>query len=470
MGQEIAATRFGQDDFTHFSERLDSETALARAMFDQGAFSQAGPVGGFELEAWLIDRAMSPAPHNQSFLAHLNDPLVVAELSRFNIELNGTPQPLAGEGLPRMEAELAASWARCVATAHRDVDTAIAIGTLPTLRDADLCLANMTPSNRYVALNRQVMQARGGAPVEVEIDSAIPGGPPLRSQHSDVMLEAGTTSFQLHWQVPAEQVGGALDASIQLSAPLLALSANSPFLFGRALWHETRIALFEQALGGREPAQRRVSFGSGYAGSDPLHLFEENRTRYPALLPLVQADEPTRRFAHLRLHNGTIWRWNRLLVGFDMDETPHLRIEQRVMPAGPSLRDMFANAAFFYGLAHELAKAAPIMPFDVAKANFYAAARQGLGALLDWPGGDRRPAWQVLAQLLPLARRGLEGLDAASEAIDRYLDVVEQRIAARRNGAEWQLAHFARHADLRRLTADYLEHQRSGMPVHEWQI
>lgn len=469
MGQEIAATSFAPADFARFGQRLAEETELAARLWREGRFSEAGPVAGFELEAWLIDRGMAPAPHNQSFLAHVGDPLVVAELSRFNIEINGTPQPLAGNGLAAMEEELASTWARCVAVAHQDVDTAVAIGTLPTLRDGDLCLANMTPSNRYVALNREVMKARGGRPVEIEIAPAEPDASALVSRHVDVMLEAATTSFQLHWQVPAAQLGRALDASIVLSGPLLALSANSPFLFGRALWHETRIALFEQALGGREQVHRRVTFGTGYPGADPTALFAENLADYPALLPLCQ-DDPPERLAHLRLHNGTIWRWNRLLVGFDRDETPHLRIEQRVMPAGPTVRDMFANAAFFYGAAHQLAKAAPPLPFAAARANFYAAARHGIGAALDWPGGERRPVRQVLAQLLPVARAGLEDLGVAAGAIDRYLDVIEQRIASGRNGAAWQLAHYQRHGDLFRLTADYLEHQRSGMPVHEWPV
>ncbi len=461
MGQEIAATQFTAADRDQFARRLDAETELARGLYQQSGFSQSGPVCGFELEAWLIDRNFFPAPHNQSFLARMADPLVVPELSRFNIEINGTPRPPGGLGLVEMEAELAQTWARCVSTAHDEVDTAVAIGTLPTLRDADLSLAAMTPSNRYAALNAEVMRLRGGAAVEIEIDCPA-GGAPLRSSHIDVMLEAATTSFQLHWQVPVAELGAALDASLELSGPLLALSANSPFVFGQPLWHESRIALFEQALG-----LGRVGFGHGYVGDDPTRLFAENQADYPVLLPIC-SDQPAARFAHLRLHNGTVWRWNRLLVGFDPDDAPHLRIEQRAMPAGPSVIDMLANAAFFYGAVHMLAARPQMLPFEAARANFYAAARLGMGAQLDWPGGDRRPAWRVLAELLPLARQGLEQLGTASQAIDRFLDVIEQRIAARRTGAQWQLDHFARCKDPFRLTADYLEHQRSGAPVHEW--
>lgn len=463
MGQEIAAGTFSKLDREQFGALLKRETMLIRKLYAEGRLSHAGPVAGYELEAWLIDRNCFPAPHNQSFLDRLGDPLVVPELSRFNIEINGAPRSPAGQGLLQMEDELAAIWARCLANAHVDVDTVVAIGTLPTLRDADLSLAAMTPSNRYAALNREVMQRRGGAAVELEIDRAITDGPPFASRHVDVMLEAATTSFQLHWQVPLAEIGAAYDAALELSAPLLALSANSPFLFGQPLWHETRIALFEQALG-----LGRVGFGSGYAGSDPTALFAENLADYEVLLPIVsELDEA--RFAHLRLHNGTIWRWVRPLVGFDDDGTPHLRIEQRIMPAGPSVIDMLANAAFFYGAVHMLAARPQALAFAVARDNFYRAARFGIDAELDWPGGERRSARQVLAQLMPLARQGLEQLGTAAASIDRYLDVIEQRIAAGRNGASWQLAHFARCRDPYRLTADYLEHQRSGAPVHEWE-
>ena len=462
MGQEIAAGSFSDAGRARFAARLAEETALAQQMAAAGAFASAGPIAGFELEAWLIDRNCFPAPHNQSFLERLGDPLVVPELSQFNIEINGTPQAPSGRGLLAMEAELAQTWDRCIANAHADVDTAVAIGTLPTLRDADLALTTMTPSNRYAALNREVMRLRGGAAVELEIDCAIGGETPFRSRHADVMLEAATTSFQLHWQVPLRDIGAAYDAALELSGPLLALSANSPFLFGRPLWHETRIALFEQALG-----LGRVGFGTSYAGSDLTMLFEQNLQDYPVLLPIESADPPSR-FAHLRLHNGTIWRWVRPLIGFELDGTPHLRIEQRVMPAGPSVIDMLANAAFFYGAVHMLAARPQVHDFAAARSNFYAAARLGMAAELDWPGGDRRPARRVLQELLPLARQGLEQLGTCSEAIDRYLDVIEQRVASGRNGAQWQLDHFARRRDPFHLTADYLEHQRSGAPVHEW--
>ncbi|MFT3859017.1 MAG: hypothetical protein QM742_16455 [Aquabacterium sp.] len=375
-----------------------------------------------------------------------------------------------------LQQQLAHTWQRCVDTAHAEQATAVAIGTLPTLHEAALNLTTMTPSKRYAALNRETLKARDGRPFTLEIDAIDAGCDSLHTQHADVMLEAATTSFQLHLQVPAPHIAAHLNASMLLSGPLVALSANSPFLFGHRLWHETRIPLFEQAVDcGSDvagPAARRVGFGPGYIGSDPSTYFVDNLQRYPVLLPIC-TDTPPEAFAHLRLHNGTVWRWNRLLIGFDDARQPHLRIEQRVMPAGPSVVDMMANAAFYYGAVHMLAaqpQATARLPFDAARENFYRAARLGLDAPLRWLDGQPHDAAVLLTQLLPMAREGLQDLGIDRGEIDRCMDVLAVRLRLRCNGAVWQRAHHDRHGDLRRLVGDYLTHQRSGMPVHEWPL
>lgn len=472
MGQEIASAGFDQADFARFRGRLERETALLCEHHAHGRLSQAGPRIGLELEAWLVDRNYWPAPDNQSFLARINDPYVVAELSRFNIEVNCPPASLSGDGLGKLETHLASIWKRCVDNAHEDGDTVMAIGTLPTLRESDLSLRSMTLSNRYAALNEQLVRLRDGRPLRIDIDSHHADWEHLQTEHLDCMLEAATTSFQLHLQVPPQRISGTLNASMMLSGPLVALSANSPFLFGKPLWHETRIAIFEQAIEqvGDENSRHRVTFGSSYASHNITQIFEENLRHYPVLLPLADDDEAT--MPCLRLHNGTIWRWNRPLVGFDDDGTPHLRIEQRVMPAGPTIIDMLANAAFYYGATGWLAEgcAEPDLPFEVARANFYAAARLGLEAEMEWIGGEKLSARGLLAKLAPLAREGLRAQGVSESLIDRYMDIVDQRIARGQNGAVWQLAHYRKHGDVFALTADYLEHQRSGMPVHEWPV
>lgn len=470
MGQEIDRTRFAPADFAAFGERLAGETRLLARQWADGAFKVDVDAYrcGCELEAWLLDHNCFPLPRNAQYLARLGDPLVVPELSTFNVELNATPVHATGYGLSEMEHELAATWARCAGVAH-GMDAQLAmIGTLPTIRQKDLTLAHISPLNRYRALNDQVVSARGGRPIQVDIR----GREHLELRHRDVMLEAATTSFQVHLQCPADEVVRAYNASIILSAPLVGLAANAPYAFGHDLWAETRIPLFEQAVDLGESAMPRVTFGDAYLRESPLECFEQNLARYPVLLP-IQSDEPDTRYRHLRLHNGTIWRWNRLLIGFDGD-TPHLRIEQRVMPAGPSILDMLANTAVYLGAAHVLARLqrAPErdLSFEDARNNFYLAALDGLDARIVWLDGRRVELAQLLLEeVLPMADVGLQqlGIDAADR--ERYLDVAIARVRTRQNGAAWQRAWCARHGrDWLRLSAAYLEHQRSGAPVHQW--
>lgn len=471
MGSEIAKDQFEAEDFENFGARLSRETQLLRQIQQSGGFSGEGPVIGLELEAWLIDHNFFPAPHNQSFLERLDGGSVVAELSRFNIEINTPVEEIAGEGLGRMHAHLSETMRQCASNAHEDVDTVVAIGTLPTLREEDLSIDMITPSNRYAALNREAMRSRGGKPITFDIECSG-GGPGFAATYQHVMAEAATTSLQLHLQLADSKMVAAYNASLLLSAPLVAISANAPFLFGKPLWHETRIPIFEQALA--QPTElQRVTFGSGYAKDHLVELLEENLEEYPVLLPMCDEEKVDADFACVKLHNGTLWRWVRPLIGRSSDGKPHIRIEQRVMSAGPSVLDMMANAAFYFGAVEELSEyidhAIAELPFEKARANFYAAALHGLGAEIDWLGKrGRRPVTSVLEDLIPMAERGLRKLGMAEHLIDKYISTVSMRLETRQNGANWQLARFERHGDLHRLTAEYLAHQKSGLPVHEW--
>lgn len=476
MGQDVERSRFDQRDFERFARRLRQETDHLHALEERGVLSDHAPVVGLELEAWLIDAAGRPAPRNDEFLAALGCPDVVTELGRFNVELNVPPRPAAGDGLSRLGEDLRSLWARCQATAAGLGLRIVAVGILPSLADGDLSMANLSDRARYRALNEQVRRQRHGRPVRLAIDG--PGGESLRSEHHDVMLEAAATSFQVHLQLPAARIVRAYNAALLASAPLVAVTGNSPLLFGRRLWRETRVPLFEQALGvgtrvdGHHPALSRVGFGSGYAGWSLLEPFRENLDRFEPLLPLA-LDEAVPRMPHLRLHNGTIWRWNRPLVGFDADGRVHLRLEHRPLAAGPSLADTMADLAFAVGLVAGLA-ALPDppearLPFDAARTAFYAAARDGLGALLPWPGQSLTPADRRVLSLLPLAADGLAslGVDAADAAA--WLATVEQRAASGRTGADWQLRAFdALHGDVAGLTLAYAARQAEGRPVHRW--
>ncbi len=474
MGREIERTQFKPQDFERYESRLQDEARLLESWLRKRRFDESRYVAGFELEAWLLDRNFFPVAGNEDFLAHLNHPLVVPELSRFNIELNGTPQPLAGHGLRLLEDELTATWRQCLKVSHELASTLIMIGILPTVRKKDLTLENISPRNRYYALNEQVLRLREGRPLRLRIS----GRDHIELTKSDVMLEAATTSFQVHLQAPASEIGRYYNASMILSAPMVAMAANSPFLFGKSLWEETRIPVFEQSVDtgdAAHPDLRRVTFGSGYLQDNPLDYFRENIERYPVILP-EQFEDGERRLRHLRLHNGTIWRWTRMLIGFDDTETPHLRVEHRVMPSGPTIVDMVANAAVYIGAARFLAglHVAPEndMPFKTARENFYRAAQHGLDARLNWLDGREVSARDlIINELLHMAREGLVLLGVDRDDAHRYLDLVGARVRNGQNGAAWQRAHVEKHgADFFRLTADYLEHQRSETPVHEWPV
>ncbi len=476
MGQEINRTDFTKGDFECFRHRLEDETLALKRRIESSRCSQQPPVAGFEIEAWLIDDAMAPASVNERFLEEFDDPFACPELAKFNIELNNEPVRLEGQALSRLHHSLEEIWPRACRSAGSIGVHLLTIGILPTLKQSALNLANMSKLNRFRALNEQILRLRG-APIHLE----IVGHEHMKTEHSDVMLEAAATSFQIHIQAPLNRAHHYYNAAILASAPVVAVSANAPYLFGKDLWAETRIPLFEQSIevGGFEGAAHgplhRVSFGSGYARRSILECFEENLNHFPVLLPITQ-DSEREAFEHLRLHNGTIWRWNRPLIGFDDDGTPHIRIEHRVVPSGPTVVDMLANAAFFYGLAEYLSRRAvdpePLISFAQAKDNFYQAARFGMNAPIVWLNGSRsRIKPLLLKELLPNALLGLLQLGIDRGDAQQYLAVIRQRVESGQNGSEWQRRFIAAHgSDFRTMTNSYLTNQKSGRPVHEWNL
>lgn len=469
MGQEIDHDHLDADAF---AARLAEETRQLKGWFEEGRFSHRAWVAGFELEAWLIGPDAQPQARNDVLLEALGNDLVVPELSRFNVELNGSPTTLKGRAFSRLEDELAHTFGQCQDAAAALGASLLMTGILPTLAPEQLNLDNMSSLARYRALNEHLLALRQGQPFELRID----GPEAIERRHPDVMLEAAATSFQIHLQVREPEALRLYNAAIALSAPMVAVSANSPFLFGHELWEETRIPLFEQAVAAGDASQARVSLGQDYCRQSLFELFAENESRYPVLIPHVD-EQGLSSLSHLRFHNGTIWRWNRPLIGFDHDGLPHLRIEHRVVPAGPTVVDCIANAALFYGLmASLLRRADPIerdLPFAAAHDNFYAAARHGLDATLRWPDGrGRGKARDLLDQLLlPAARAGLSWLGIPRAEVDHYLGMIQGRLDADQNGARWQRRWAERHGrDLAGLTLAYLERQQAGTPVYRWSL
>lgn len=482
MGQEIASAAFAQDDFARFGDRLVAETAELERLFNKNAFADAPRMCGMELEAWLAGADYAPIAANGSFIEQLANPLVGPELSQFNFELNNTPLHFCRKGaaLHMMHAELEQVWAACAKQAEGMGLHALAIGIIPTLREQMLTKDIMTASNRYQALNKQLFALRGDTPLSFHIDE----GEGLHVEQADIMLEAAATSLQVHFQVPQAAALRTYNASLVASAACVAVSANAPFLYGRALWEETRIAVFERAVpsGNLRDAEGRVigrvGFGSDYAKESLFEPFAENLGGYPPILPVALDDEAPETLPHLRLHNGTVWRWNRPLVGF-CPETgqPGLRIEHRSMSAGPTMIDSMANIAFYLGLAHALAHLpqAPEagLPFAAARDNFYDAAKYGIAANVQWMDGQSHNLQQlILGQLLPMAREGLCDLGISGADIRRYLDeVLAPRIREGKTGSAWQKGYIARHGDdFAAMTQAYAELQRKGEPVHCWPL
>lgn len=482
MGEEITTSHFTREDFTLFKESLANETYLVEKWFASDILDNKHGMAGFELEVWIVDEQCAPKPINDQLLGLLNNPLVVPELARFNLELNSPPHRLEGDVLKRMHSDLSKTWNNCIDVASDLGASLMMIGILPTVREEELSLKNMSHKWRYRALNEQVLSMRNGAPFKLNIH----GHDDLHISHADVMLEAATTSLQIHLQVSVDKAVRFYNAAQVLSAPMVAVGANSPYLFGKNLWSETRIPLFEQSVkvgsggAGGNGGLSRVTFGSSYAQESLLELFIENRDVFPVLLPM-RFDGPVESVHHLRLHNGTIWRWNRPIIGFGSDSwdfvegaVPHLRIEHRVVSAGPSVVDCVANAALFFGLVQYLGscEVAPEskLPFEEASYNFYRAARFGLDAKIRWLDGQIIDIKTLFKnELLSMARQGLEQMELDSSDIDYYLGIIEARVMTGQNGSAWQQAYVDKHnCDMPQLAAAYLECQYSSKPVHEW--
>ncbi len=473
--------------FTHAV--LTDLRALER-MLESGLFEVGEPKIGAEQELFLVDREYHPAPGALKVLEAMNDPHVTTELGLFNLELNVDPQPFRGQGLSRMEAQLTDLFERLRGACTSFDLTPVLIGILPTIRKNDLGLENMVPSPRYLALNRATTAMRGEA-----YDLAIKGIDELIVKHESVMVEACNASFQVHLQVDPEQFARQYNLAQVLCGPVLSVGTNSPVLFGKRLWAETRIAVFEQAVDTRQKAvhmrdrQARVTFGKRWVQKSVLEIYKEDVARFrtlvgtdldeDALEALDQGKIP--QLKALRLHNGTIYRWNRACFGIGPEGKPHLRIELRVLPSGPTVADEIANAALWLGLMSELGATVEDITqrieFDDARANFYAAARDGLGARMTWLDGREVLAQSlVLDELLPLAQQGLSRAGIDDTDAQRYLGILEQRARTMRTGSRWAFSSLAGMKDrgslgekLTALVAATVARQMTGRTVSEWE-
>jgi len=492
MGQDVESTEFTGKDRQRYREKVRRCLDVFAKMLAEAKFEFERPLTGLEIEFNLIDDKHDPAMKNAEVLAAIANPDFQTELARFNIEINVKPRELRGGSSEQLEADLRASLNDAEERASDQGAHIVMIGILPTLVPADLTSDALSDNARYALLDSQIFAARGE-----DLHIAI-NGPERLSTYSDTIApEAACTSVQFHLQVSPQDYAKNWNAAQAIAGVQLALGANSPFLLGKELWRETRIPLFEQATDTRpaelkaQGVRPRVWFGERWINS-VFDQFEENVTYFPAILPVCDDEQPEEvlargdipQLSELRMHNGTVYRWNRPVYDVYRGK-PHLRVENRVLPAGPSVVDILANGAFYYGLLKVLTEEdRPIwtrLSFAAAEDNFHAGARHGINARLYWPGLGEVPATElVLRRLLPMAYTGLDrwGVDPAVR--DRLLGIIEQRCIQHTNGAEWQVGmvqklesehrSMDRRTALREMVGQYLRHMHANEPVHTWPL
>ncbi len=491
MGEQRLETKRDGESHRSFIRCLLRDLQALEIMIDRGLLETDVRRIGAEQEVFLVDSSRRPALKAVEVLATIDDDHFTTELAQFNLEANLDPLVFESGALRKMESQLLELLNKAEHAARQHGTSVVLAGILPTIRKSDLSLESMTPYPRYAALNDILCRLRGGA-----YDFHIKGLDDLAVKHDNVMVESCNTSFQVHFQVGPEEFAELYNIAQLVAAPLLSASVNAPLLFGRRLWCETRIALFEQSIDTRGSAHHlrerapRVSFGRDWVRESVVELFKEDIVRFRAILATEGEDEDPLevlrnggipKLRALRLHNGTVYRWNRACYGIT-DGRPHLRIENRILPAGPSPRDEVGSAALWFGLISALREEgrpiASYMDFAKVKANFVRAARYGLDAVFDWTKGRSVRAQDLLMRrLIPMAREGLieRGIDAAE--CDEYLGVVKRRVRRHRTGADWMLLSLQAMGSagslserLGALVAGMRSRQASGAAVADWAL
>ena len=492
MGAEVQASTYTREQRQKYREKVRRNLDVFEQMLSESHFEFEDPMTGMEIELNLVGPDHRPMMENAEVLRQIADNDFQTELGRFNIEFNVAPRRLPDDSALRLEQDLRASLNHAQEASARVGASIVMIGILPTIMPEHFAGDWMSANVRYAALNDAILDARG-EDTYLEIEG--PSGEELHTFTDSIGPEAACTSMQLHLQVAPHDFANHWNAAQLLAGVQLGLGANSPFFYGKRLWAETRIPLFSQATDTRAPELKnqgvrpRVWFGERWITSI-FDLFEENVQYFPALLPECSEEDPSEVFeaggvpelAELRLHNGTVYRWNRPIYDTH-DGRPHLRVENRVLPAGPSIVDVMANAAFYYGALRVLAEDdRPVwtrMSFAAARDNFIDGGRNGIDARLYWPGRGEIPVSElVLRHLLPTAQEGLRRWGVATEVADRYLGIIEARALTGMNGASWQslaverleARGLGRVEALREMLAKYSDHMHANAPVHTWEL
>lgn len=472
-----------------FMKAMLRDLKALEEMLDAGMIESGVQRIGVEQELCLVDRSWRPAPVVMELLKKLRDKHFTTEYAKFNMELNLDPLPLTGDCFTKMETQLLKYLGRLQQVANGMDTEIIMVGILPTIRKMDLEPENMTPLVRYEVLDETLHQLRGGEPFELRIR----GIDELITNHKNSLLESCNTSFQVHFQVDPDAFANQYNIAQVIAAPVLSATTNSPFFLGKRLWRETRIALFQQSIDTRNASDHlreqspRVSFGTGWLEDSILEIFHDDVSRFRVLVSAAIKEDSLEMLEAgripalkaLQVFNGTVYRWNRPCYGI-MNGKPHLRIENRVFPSGPTVVDEVANAAFWVGLMNGFPAAckniARAMSFEAAKENFHKVARVGLDAQLDWTKGRVITCDKlILKELIPIAREGLIKAKIQKDDIRKYLDIIEARVSSRKKGSQWMLESYSKLSSksnkteaIVAITAGIVNRQKVGIPVHKW--
>ena len=494
MGEQKVSQLKDQKSMQKFVKSLLADVRSLEYLLEQDLFENDITRIGAEQEMVLIDRqSYKPAPLAMEALELMKDlPWVETELAKFNLETNLDPRKLTGKCFSDLHKENSTKL-NTIQEKLEQLDVSLVLtGILPTLRKYHLSMDYLTPKKRYFALMDAINQQLIGPNYELKLS----GLDELNLKHDSPLLEACNTSFQVHLQVPAHDFVKKYNIAQALTAPIIAISANSPIVFGKRLWHESRIALFQQALDTRSSHDHmrerspRVTFGSDWLHDSVLEIYREDIMRHRVLISGDVDEDSSQviksgkipKLRALQVHNSTVYRWNRPCYGISDNGKPHLRIECRVIPSGPTVADEVANACFWIGMMEGMSLAVndirDFMSFDDVSDNFTKAAKFGLDSKFTWFDDSKVSARDlIMDQLLPLARKGLAHMKVDAKDIDLYLGIIHQRVEAHMTGARWMLrsfTHLKNHTSidqtLATLTSTIIENQISGKLIHEWPI
>jgi gamma-glutamyl:cysteine ligase YbdK (ATP-grasp superfamily) len=495
LGTEIQQDRFTAADHARFKERLQQGLTALKTVLARPGFGQGQRTIGAEVELFLVDAQARPLAVSREVVRAADNPLITPEMGASDIELATPPVALAGRPFTALARHIRQTMGEIRRRAAARGARIVPIGILPTFRRQDFHRRAITDLPRYRALAAGLTRLRD-APFHI----CINGDDPLDLMSDDPAMEGANTAFQMHLRVLPHEFASLFNAAMLLTAPVLAAAGNSPTFLGHRLWQETRVALFKQAGDDRPPhpdadwsKPARITFGNGWVRDGAAELFAESVAFYEPLLPVCGEEDAVAcaeagglpELDELRLHHGTVWTWNRPV--YDTAGGGHLRIELRALPAGPTVDDMLANAAFFLGGILGLQPAAPellpSLPFALAERNFYRAAQHGLAAELVWPKGagaapESVSARDLLLSLLPQAERGLTAAGVEGDEVSRLLGIIEGRVSTGVTGAVWQQRTLAalerggatRQEALRAMLERYIAEVDTGHPVHEWSI